>query len=261
MFATFEIDISSPVVATAIHNGHELRNEISEAIALGEATRLREEDAHTSDFISGFENRVIVHRSRFEVDINRPRVEAVYETPDDAWGLQLWKSKLSPAVVRRSRELHDEFYAQLRDTLDSLTEAHGGFVLYDVHSYNHRRQGPDHPPADPRDNPQVNLGTGSLPTRWRPVADAFLGAMRSARVGDEPIDARENVKFMGRELAAFVHEHYGETSAALAIEFRKDYVDEWTDEVRPRVQKELIVALEQTVEPVIDAWRGVRGSQ
>lgn len=230
-------------------------------MALDEATRLREEDAHTSEFIAGFENRIIVHRSRFEVDINRPREEAVYETPEDAWGLELWNGSLSPDLIARSRALHDDFYAQLREVLDTIEEEHGGFVLYDVHSYNHRRQGPTGPPDDPEANPQVNLGTGSLPARWRPVADAFLEAMRSARVGDDTIDARENVKFRGRELAAFVHENYGERSAALAIEFRKDYVDEWTDEVRPEVQKDLIVALEGTVDPVVAAWRGARGGQ
>lgn len=261
MFATFQTDLSSPVIATAVHNGHDLRPEVAEAIALDESTRLREEDSHTSEFIAGFENRVIVHRSRFEVDINRPRDEAVYETPDDAWGLQLWKTSLGPETIERSRDLHHKFYSALGALLDSLADEHGGFVLYDVHSYNHRRGGPDGPPDDPEANPQVNLGTGSLPARWRPLADAFLTSMRSARVGDETIDARENVKFRGRELAAFVHENYGDTSAALAIEFRKDYVDEWTDELRPEVQKNLIVALEGTVDPVLAAWRGVRGRQ
>ena len=37
-------------------------------------------------------NRIIVNRSRFEVDINRPRDKAVYITPEDAWGLHIWKN-------------------------------------------------------------------------------------------------------------------------------------------------------------------------
>ena len=30
-------------------------------------------------------------RSRFEVDLNRPREEAVYRVPEDCWGLDVWR--------------------------------------------------------------------------------------------------------------------------------------------------------------------------
>jgi len=35
------------------------------------------------------------------------------------------------------------------------------FVVFDLHTYNHRL-GPQALPADPRYNPEVNLGTGTL---------------------------------------------------------------------------------------------------
>ena len=34
---------------------------------------------------------VSVTRSRFEADLNRPRDRAVYLTPADAWGHQVWR--------------------------------------------------------------------------------------------------------------------------------------------------------------------------
>jgi hypothetical protein len=145
------------------------------------------------------------------------------------------------------------FYADLTDLLDQVVDTHGGFVLYDVHSYNHQRRGPDAPPEDPEDNPMVNLGTGSLPERWRSVAESFLGSIRSPRYGE--IDARENVKFEGRRMAEFVHDRYGEVGCALAIEFRKDFMDEWTGELYPQVQENLTRALEDTISPVLRAWR------
>ena len=42
-------------------------------------------------------------------------------------------------------------------------------VVFDLHTYNHRRNGPDGPPADPAGNPQVNIGTGTMNRdRWAP---------------------------------------------------------------------------------------------
>ena len=211
------------MIATAIHNGNEVRASLASQMKLDPLTRRREEDAYTELLIADFPTRVVVHRSRFEVDINRPRSEAVYGGPDDAWGLDIWSSELSEQQIETSLRLHDGFYEDLAFMLDHLVDRHGGFVLFDVHSYNHRRNGPDQPPEDPIDNPQVNLGTGTLPERWGRVAKVFLESLRV-----DEIDARENVKFEGRRLAEFVHERYGDIACALAIEFRKDYLDEWT---------------------------------
>ena len=72
-FAGFPDD----VVATAIHAGHELRPDIRALTALDDATRLREEDPFT-DLLTGIGGATVVaHRSRFEVDLNRPPAQAV----------------------------------------------------------------------------------------------------------------------------------------------------------------------------------------
>ena len=249
-FASWAVDAASPVIATAIHAGHEVRREVSEVMALDAATRLREEDPYTGDIAAHVGSHVVVNHSRFEVDLNRGRDEAVYVTAEDAWGLDLWDDTLPEDLAERSRRLHDEFYARLGTVLDRLVEEHGGFVLYDVHSYNHRRKGPTEPPEDPRDHPLVNLGTGSLPKRWRPVADEFLATLGAERFRGEAIDARENVKFRGRHLAAYVHQRYGTRGCALAIEFRKDYMDEWTGEVDRRAVADLGEALASTTDRV-----------
>ncbi len=38
-----------PIVATAIHNGHDVRPEVRELLAISEEDRLREEDPFTGD--------------------------------------------------------------------------------------------------------------------------------------------------------------------------------------------------------------------
>ena len=173
-FSSFNLPAPDLVIATAVHDGHELRPGLATLINLDEATRLREEDPHTGKLAARFTAHVVVHRSRFEVDLNRERDTAVYLQPDDAWGLDVWRHPLSGEEVAESLLLYDSFYVVLASTLDELVTAHGGFVLYDLHSYNHRRSGPDAEPDPLEQSPVVNLGTGSLPEKWRPVADAFL---------------------------------------------------------------------------------------
>lgn len=133
---------SGPIVATAIHHGHGLRAEVAEAIALGDAERLREEDPFTGDAVVDVPTHVVVHRSRFEFDLNRPPEGAVYRTPEQSWGLEVWKETPDKQLVDRSLALHADYYRMLGQLLDSVAERHKRFVLIDVHSYNHRRDGP-----------------------------------------------------------------------------------------------------------------------
>lgn len=215
-----------PVVMTAIHAGHDLRPELADLIRVDDATRLREEDPFT-DRLAVAGTRITVHRSRFEVDLNRPRGDAVYRRPGDAWGLQVWKRPLPPAVVERSLAGHDGFYAALAGRLDVLA-ARGAFVVLDIHSYNHRRDGL---PAPPAENPELNVGTGTLDRgRWHRVVDGLIDGMRAQRVARRTMDVRENVRFGGGRLVQWIHQRYPDTGCALALEFKKVFMDEWTGE-------------------------------
>ena len=106
--------------------------------------------------------RIEVLRSRFEIDLNRPRFRAVYQGPDDAWGLPLYNDDLPDRIDRVSRAVHDAFYAQAHAILSQVAQVYGRFVVLDLHSYNHRRGGAEAPAAPVAENPEVNLGTGRL---------------------------------------------------------------------------------------------------
>jgi hypothetical protein len=45
---------------------------------------------------------------------------------------------------------------------------------------------------------------------------------------DHELDVRENVRFRGGELSRWVNQRYGDRGGALAIEFKKTFMDEWT---------------------------------
>jgi N-formylglutamate amidohydrolase len=253
-FASFRLSEDDLVIATAVHNGHDLRPELADLIGLDESTRRREEDPHTGEVAARFGANVVVHRSRFEVDLNRERQEAVYRGPEDAWGLDIWDRPLTDDEVAESLLLYDGFYRDLASVLDTLVAGHGGFVLYDIHSYNHRRGGPEAEPDPPATAPTVNLGTGSLPERWKGVADVFVESMRENTLDGVELDVRENIRFQGRQVARWVHDDYGETSCALAIEIKKVFMDEWSGEVDHDRLRQLGDALTGSVGPVRRAW-------
>jgi N-formylglutamate amidohydrolase len=216
------------VIATAIHAGHDLRPAISARTALDDATRLREEDPFTDRLADVGGEHVVVHRSRFEVDLNRPREGAIYRVPDDAWGLDLWREPVTEHDIEESLGLYDDFYTELAGHLDEAA-ARGPFVVLDLHSYNHRRDGADAPPAPSAENPDVNVGTGSLDrARWGELVDRFMAELGGHHVRDQALDVRENVRFRGGELSRWVNRRYADRGCALAVECKKTFMDEWT---------------------------------
>jgi N-formylglutamate deformylase len=246
-------DWSGQFIATAIHVGHDVRPEFAAELVLGEPDRLREEDPHTDEIGALIPARVVVHRSRFEVDLNRTRDESVYRTAEEAWGLDLLRSPtLGEAVVAGSLEVYDAFYAEFGRRLDAVAER-GPFVVFDIHSYNHRRAGADAAAAHAEENPEVNVGTGSLDReRFGSVVDAFLNSLEAAGTSSGPLDVRENVRFRGRQLAAWTHARYPDRAVVLALEFKKTFMNEWTGEADGARIDELARALARTV-PAVDA--------
>jgi N-formylglutamate amidohydrolase len=244
-----------PVVATAIHAGHDLRPTVALCSALDDATRLREEDPFTDRLMSVGGSTVVAHRSRFEVDLNRSRDEAVYQTPEDAWGLKLWRETLPAAEIEYSRDLYDGFYLEFGRRLDKLAER-GPFVVLDLHSYNHRRGGPDDLSAPEAMNPEVNVGTGALDrVRWSRVVDRFLETLGNQEVRGRRLDVRENVRFRGGELCRWVDRRYEGRGCALAIEFKKVFMDEWTGELDEHHLENLRGALAAVVPVLIEDLR------
>lgn len=220
---------TGPIVATAIHSGHALRPEVAACMALSDGERRREEDPYTDRLTIPFSTRVVVDRSRFEVDLNRPPGEAIYLTEDQAWGLQVWAEQPGPDVVARSLAVHEDFYRRLGNLLDEVA-SHGSFVVLDLHSYNHRRDGRHSAPAPVAQNPDVNIGTGTLDhDRWNALVDRFATDLTAGLSSSATV--AENVRFQGGFFSQWVNERYAGRGCALALEFKKTFMDEWTDEV------------------------------
>ncbi len=239
-----------PLVATALHDGHALRAEVAHLLALDEPTRLREEDPFTGPWTAVAPNRIVPRRSRFEVDLNRVRENAVYLRPDDAWGLQVWTTEPPARLVERSLADYDAFYRLLRELLSDLASRYSHFVVLDLHSYNHRRDGHA---ADPAAHPEINVGTGSLdPDRWAGVVARFMGDLRAHDFLGRRLDVRENVRFPGGHLSRWVHREFPRSGCVLAVEVKKFFMDEWSGVPDARTAAAITDALASTVPGILE---------
>jgi hypothetical protein len=222
----------TPLVACALHDGHEVRPEVARCLRLSDRERRYEEDPYTADWTSIASTRIVARRSRFELDLNRPREKAVYVTPADAWGLDVWACAPTPAMIENSLRAYDDFYAHLRLLLQRLVARYGRVVVFDLHSYNHVRGGRDGALADPAQNPEINLGTGTMQReRWSRIVDRWLAEIRSYDYFGRHLDVRENIKFFGGHLPGWIHAEFPHSVCALAIEVKKFFMDEWSGQL------------------------------
>ena len=241
---------SGPFVGLAVHAGHEMRCDLRSALAIDNQTRLREEDPYTENIAALCGTHILTFRSRFEVDLNRDANEAICVQPEDCWNLRVWKENdgLTQTMYRRSLVEHAAFYEMLDPLLREIEKREGRFLVLDCHSYNHRRAGPDQPPADPERNPEINVGTGSMErAHWAPLVDRFMGSLQEADYLGRHLDVRENVNFRGRYLARFVHTHFPRSGCCLAIEVKKIFMDEWTGALNEATFEALLAAFRATL--------------
>jgi N-formylglutamate deformylase len=251
-----------PLVAAAIHAGHDVRPEVLPHLAISEERRLHEEDPFTDELAEVAETRIVVPRSRFEVDLNRPPEKAIYRRPEDAWGITVWRNEPPAEVVARSMAIYESFYAAVEELLAAKLAEHGSVVVFDIHSYNHRRGGADGPVAGVEQNPEVNVGTGTLDRgRWGRLVDRFMSDLRvgGQRTGLGELDVRENVKFRGGYFPEWIHGRFGPHACVLAIEFKKTFMDEWTGEVDRTHLARLREALASTIPGVLEARAEITG--
>lgn len=249
----------SPVVGTAIHDGHHLDPSIGLCMALDDADRLREEDPYTGELISDLPTRIVCNISRFCIDLNRPLNKAIYLDPEDAWNLTVWNRELQVEEVADLHLMHNEYYGVLTALLQGLERRYGRFVVLDVHSYNHRRAGPEGAPSLQDKAPDINIGTFSMDRRlWADVVDLFIEHCSAYRIQGRTLDVRENVAFEGRgEQARFIHEQFPKTGCAIAVEFKKIFMDEWTGEPDRNCINELQALLTASV-PLLEQALRVR---
>ena len=201
---------SSP---TAIHDGNGLRAETRAAMALSDADRLREEDPYTGQAIVDVPNHVIAGRSRFEVDLNRAAELAVYRTPEQSWGMKVWKRPPGAGLVERSLLIHKRFYATMGAWLGRGRGRSWALRPARRPQLQSSPLGPGRPSRrrSRRRRTSISAPSRCRATHWAWLLDPLIEAMRGLDFGGRRLDVRENVAFQGKgELTRFVHARYPE---------------------------------------------------
>lgn len=220
----------SPIIAVALHDGQAIDAALAAHLKLASHQLFREEDPYTGDIADLPVNSLVVHTSRFQVDLNRRKQAAIYKEPADAWGLDVWGDAVKDRYAGKLMEAYEAFYAMFRDLLESIINRHGCFVILDIHSYNHRRDDPN-VEASADENPEINIGTIHNDPKWAGLTQKFISYLSHARIADCRVDVRENVKFKGGGFSEWVNEDYSDKGCVLSVEFKKTFMDEWTGRV------------------------------
>ena len=218
-----------PVLTTAIHAGHVIREDLHPWLAIGTKERLREEDPMTDYFLGIADNNIRANRSRFEFDLNRDAEKAVTTDPEDTWGLKIWDENLPQQAIDRSLSLHAQFYSQVGTLCDSLIAEHGKILILDLHSFNHMRDGKDGAPAPQEKNPDIDMGVTELNRAiYGDLVDTFAAKLRSVQVDGRTPDVRENKRFPdGGNFPEWLHARYGDAACVMTLEYKKIFMDEW----------------------------------
>lgn len=221
----FDLDLSTPALAAAVHAGHRVRGELLPLMKIPEKDRLFEEDPATDRMIRGCANAVWGLDSRAEYDLNRPLERAVPLTAEHFWGVQLYREAPTRAMVQRSLEKHEAFYRFIGSCIHVLLERFGFCVVYDIHSYNLSRQvekGIANPPV-------FNLGTALLDRpRWGERIDAWLHQLGRIEIPGMVTTVEENRVFSGAGEFCSRLTGWDRNILVLPTEIAKVYMDERT---------------------------------
>lgn len=232
-------EYSLPILAFAIHNGHYLPPEVEANCGLSPAQRLQEEDPYTDGFAECFPNRIVLQTSRFAVDLNRSPEKCVYQKPDDAWGLPVRKSALSEELLSALQQAYEAWYKLAVYQVEKLSAHHPKLLILDLHSYNHRRGGPNAEPDPQLKNPDIIIGRNNLPDTAYPLLEGLREALNGQSYQGKSLDCRCDVKFPGGYFSRWMNSGFGEKVLCPAIEFKKTFMDEWSGELNLKAYCEL----------------------
>ena len=224
---SIKIDRYVPYVCTAIHDGSNIRTELLSKIALDEYERWYEEDPHTADFIASMPITLVAHDSRYEYELNRKH--PVY---DEAWGKKVWKKPLSKKELRISTQKHKNYYKVTHTLIEKLESDFGASLVYDVHSYNHKRWD--------RKVPVFNIGAEKIDNKkYAKYIENWKSELENIELKGVDVKAEINDVFFGRGYnLEYITKNFKNT-LVLATEISKVYCDEETGEIYPQIIKNL----------------------
>ncbi|MBP7563514.1 MAG: N-formylglutamate amidohydrolase [Candidatus Cloacimonetes bacterium] len=217
----FEVSSSTPILAVALHGGHQLRDEIKKIIGLSNNVLLHEEDPFTDYIASAFDSRIIQNTSRFEYDINRSPQSAVYKIPSDCWNLPIYPNQIKESISEQSQQKYSVFYKQIDEMLNNLLNKFSKIFIWDIHSFNNRGRPDINSINDNNSVPDICLGTSNSHSDFYPLFKEIAENLRTIDFFGKNLSVDFNNPFPGGYFARYLHHHFAERVAVFSIEFNK----------------------------------------
>ena len=234
---SIRIDRYVPAIFTAIHAGNTIQEHLQGKLALEEKERRYEEEPFTGAMLASFPIVLEGLESRFQYDLNRPLDTAIYE---EARGKKVWNVALTAKERQESIQRHQSYYKVIHALISVLEKKFHRCIVYDLHSYNHKRLA--------LDAPLFNIGTHFIDKAlFQPV----LNHLKRQLVKTEFLNLENRVAFdavfSGKGYqAAFIHKQHSR-SLCVPLEVKKVYMDETTGELYPLMLEEITGALKQAL--------------
>ena len=240
----FKLDFSVPYMATAIHAGSRIRDELRPLMCISEKDRAYEDDTATDHIIAGNPSTLWGLDSRSEYDLNRPPDKALPLTPEMFWGVKVYGKQPTSDMNHRTREKYNAFYRFVGSCLKILLDRFGKCIVYDIHSYNIGRQvkkGFSSPPV-------FNLGTEKLDrSKWKEAIDGWLTQLRLIEIPGFQTTVAENKVFSGRGEFCRRLSEWSPNLLVLPTEISKIYMDEQEGIVYDDVVSSLQIGLKSAI--------------
>jgi len=240
----FNLDLSVPYIVCAIHSGSRVRSELLPFMAISERNRQAEEDTGTERIIRNCPSTLWGLDSRAEYDLNRPAELALPLTAERFWGFQVYTIPPTETMTRLSMAKYEAFYEFAGTVIRILLERFGACVVYDIHSYNIRRQmenGHSSPPT-------FNIGTDGIDrVKWKDPIGQWMGQLKAIRLPGRKVTVAENDVFCGKGAFCRKLSCWDENILVLSTEISKNYMDEETGSLHEPIVDGLKHALAKAV--------------
>lgn len=247
---TIKIEEYVPYACGAVHDGHQFRKELWKNCIHSEYERWYEEDPETKNMVKMHPIVIAGCDSRFEYDLNRGPVDAVFVT---AWGKQLWREPLSETMKAKSLQKHANFYKVVHALIETLESKFGFCTVYDMHSYNWKRWD--------REVPTWNLGTSNVDNaRFGEVIEDWRQSLSEINFpNDIKSTSLINDTFHGNGyFLKYITKNFKNT-LVLATEIAKVYCDENEQVIYPEVvntiEKELKIRIPEHAQAVYNRFK------
>ena len=238
------LDFSLPFIATAIHAGHHVREDLIPCMEIDDHQRKFEEDTGTDLMINGLSNAVWGLESRAVYDLNRSREIALPLTPERFWGIRVYNRQPTEAMNQKSLAAYDASYRFMETHIASILDRFGICIIYDIHSYNISRQiakGIESPPV-------FNLGTGLLDKSiWGKTIGLWLEQLGAIALPGIKTTVAKNKVFCGRAEFCRRLSALDKRILVLPTEISKIYMDEIKGDLYPDVTKAIKKGLETAI--------------